>query len=109
MTAATTVRDTRANPRVGVDVSRTVPDTWPESLPLRELALKDLPSAADRAGRIALDDVDGGVRRGDVADARPVLLTQGLRDPDIYRVRRLLKVDQLRFRGWCWLPVSCCW
>src|SRR5581483_1510090 len=100
MTTATTVRETRTDPWISLDVSSAVPDTWPESLPLGEFALKELSSPTNRAGRIALDDVDGRVRRHHITDARSILLTQGFRDPDVGRVRRLLEVDQLGFRGW---------
>src|SRR5690606_2746206 len=66
-----------------------------EPLARAELALEDLPAAANRAGRIALDEVDGRPRRRRVALAAADLACERLADTTARRHELERRVDQL--------------
>src|SRR5688572_28795939 len=99
VTACTAVDQAGAERQVGRDVAEPIAAARAEALRHGELALEQLPPAANRARRVAIDDVERRVRRAQVADSGADLLSQRLRDARVLQIRRLSVVVQLRLRG----------
>src|SRR5260221_7604630 len=95
MTCGTAVGEPGANRAVGIEVANAVAFIASLSLQPREFALEELPSTADGAEGIALDDKDRGVPTVSVAASRAHFVRQRFCNPYFCCIRRLGLIGQL--------------
>ncbi len=98
MTAGAALDEAGADIGFDHDVTDTVASTRANTLHEREFSLEELPSATDRTGGIARDDVGRRARRHHVADTGADLFREGLCDADSLGIGRLRQIRELRVR-----------
>src|SRR5437773_12252107 len=95
MTYCTAVGESCANRAIGIEVANAVAFIASLCLHPSEFALEELPSTADRAKRITLDDKDRGVPTVSVPASGAHFVRQGFCNPYFCCIRRLGLIGQL--------------
>jgi hypothetical protein len=98
MTEGAAVGQPCADRQIGVEVTYAILFVWTLSLGMRELALKELSSPADRAIRIAADDENRRAWGHDIASPSADFIGQRFVDAGIDVVKCLCVVRKLCLR-----------